>query len=109
MPNMTTQKCKCCKQSFEARTADVKRGWGIYCSKRCKAIVQEKKNGQHSAYLNGRGVSNLHPERLEDVIKNGDYINCLTGKICDPFDEDEVKYDDDIHPFSPDGHGQWND
>jgi hypothetical protein len=87
MPSMTSQKCKCCKQSFQARTADVKRGWGLYCSKRCKAIMQEKKNGQHAAYLNGRGVSNLHPERLEDMME----------------------YSDDVHPYSSDGHGQWND
>ncbi len=88
MAKMVGQKCKCCKAFFEARVADVKRGWGLYCSKRCKAIVQERKNGQHSAYLNGRGVSNLHPERLKD------------------YDMDDNLFDD-THPFSSDGLGQW--
>jgi len=66
MTAMTKVTCKCCKNVFAARTADVARGWGKFCSKSCKAKVQEKRNGQHAAYLNGRGVSNLHPERLDD-------------------------------------------
>ncbi len=49
--------------------------------------MQERKNGQHRAYLQGRGVSNLHPERLK-----------------------HRQYDVDLdHPFSPDGLGQWLD
>jgi hypothetical protein len=99
---MVQQKCKCCKTSFEARAADVKRGWGIYCSKRCKAIVQERKNGQHAAYLNGRGVSNLHPERM------GDYNTC--GRWFDDSDPHNPEWrdsDDDTHPFSSEALGQW--
>lgn len=88
---MVQQKCKCCKSSFEARLADVKRGWGIYCSKRCKAIVQERKNGQHTAYRQGRGVSNLHPERLKQYDTRTEY----------------EKYLDEIHPFSSEALGQW--
>lgn len=83
MPTMVDRKCKCCKESFQARQADVNRGWGLYCSKRCKAIIQERKNGQHAAYLNGQGVSNLHPERLVD-------------------------YADEDFDWG-DGHGQWQD
>lgn len=51
MASMQTVKCKRCKQSFEARTADVKRGWGKFCSKSCKAIKQEQRTGQMSNYL----------------------------------------------------------
>jgi hypothetical protein len=91
MAKMIEQKCKCCKTVFEARAVDVNRGWGLYCSKRCKAIVQERKNGQHSAYLNGRGVSNLHPERLKDYDTRFDY----------------EKHLDDTHPFSSEALGQW--
>jgi len=42
MPHMTTVKCrnKKCGKEFEARTADVKRGWGKFCSKSCKAKKQ---------------------------------------------------------------------
>ena len=31
-----------------ARTADVKRGWGRFCSKSCKASVQESCTGQYA-------------------------------------------------------------
>ena len=99
---MVDKKCKCCKKAMQVRQADVNRGWGLYCSKSCKAKVQEKKNGQHAAYLHGRGVSNLHPERLSD------YNDCaLPFDPHEPFDDYVI--DNDDHPHSPDGHGQWND
>ena len=40
MPSMTAVKCATCKTEFQARTADVKRGWGKFCSKSCKAKKQ---------------------------------------------------------------------
>lgn len=47
MPTMVKRKCKCCKAEFEARAVDVARGWGLFCSKRCKAVKQEAQTGQH--------------------------------------------------------------
>lgn len=41
MASMTTVKCKSCKTEFQARTADVARGWGKFCSKSCKATKQK--------------------------------------------------------------------
>jgi hypothetical protein len=29
--------CKTCKKQFQARQADVNRGWALYCTKSCKA------------------------------------------------------------------------
>ena len=87
MTSTIEKNCKCCKRTITVRLADHKRGWGNFCSKSCKAKVQEKKNGQHKAYLNGRGVSNLHPERLTDYNRE-DYF-------------------DDTHPFSSEALGQW--
>lgn len=43
MTHMTTVKCQCCKKPFEARTADVNRGWGKFCSKSCKATKQYRR------------------------------------------------------------------
>lgn len=100
MTTMVDRKCKCCSVDMRVRLADVKRGWGLYCSKRCKAVVQERKNGQHRAYLQGRGVSNLHPERLKDyAIDNSDPY----------FESPLLRNDDDTHPFSSDALGQWTD
>lgn len=45
------KKCDNCKKVFYPRLADVKRGWGKFCSKRCKAIKQEKNTGQYSRLL----------------------------------------------------------
>ena len=89
MPSMIDKKCKHCKSDIKVRLADHNRGWGNFCNKSCKAKYQEKRNGQYAAYMNGRGVSNLHPERLKD------------------YDYDYDDYVDDIHPFSSEALGQW--
>lgn len=90
MTAMIYKQCEWCNGNMAVRKADVDRGWGKFCSKSCKAKKQEKKNGQHAAYLSGRGVSNLHPERLKE------------------YDTDN-KWFDDAHPFSSEGLGQWED
>ncbi|MDE1179458.1 hypothetical protein [Paraburkholderia sp.] len=59
-PKMVDRKCKWCRKPFQARAVDVKRGWGLFCSKSCKAMKQEKrthqfKNLQHeSSFPDGR-------------------------------------------------------
>lgn len=45
MTSMTTVKCANCKTEFEARTADINRGWGKFCSKVCKAKKQTATTG----------------------------------------------------------------
>lgn len=88
MAKMIEKKCKNCKTVFSARAADHNRGWALFCSKSCKAKHQERRNGQHAAYLNGRGVSNLHPERLKDYMTDEEYYNST------------------LHPFDPEALGQ---
>ena len=44
MTSMTDVKC-ICGTVFQARTADVNRGWGKFCSKSCKAHKQAKDTG----------------------------------------------------------------
>jgi len=58
MPSMTERKCKnkSCGKAFNARTADVARGWAKFCSKSCKAVQQERRTGQYGNYLHS-GVS----------------------------------------------------
>ncbi len=43
-------KNKQCGLKFKAKSADVKRGWGLYCSKSCKAVHQENRTGQYARY-----------------------------------------------------------
>lgn len=47
-------RCEGCGQPFTARVADRARGWGRYCSKRCKAIEQEKRTGQYARMVQVR-------------------------------------------------------
>lgn len=99
MPAMIDKKCKHCKSDITVRLADHNRGWGNFCNKSCKAKYQEKRNGQYAAYQNGRGVSNLHPERLKDYRMDESDPHYITPML----DED------DTHPFSSEGLGQWID
>jgi hypothetical protein len=50
--SMVDRKCRC-GVTFQARSADVKRGWGRFCSKRCKAIEQEGRTGQNARHRQG--------------------------------------------------------
>lgn len=43
----TTRRCMNCTKPFTPRVADVKRGWGKFCSKSCKASWQSKTQGLH--------------------------------------------------------------
>lgn len=43
---MVARKCLWCKKPFTARKVDVKRGWGNYCCKSCKAIYQKVHGGR---------------------------------------------------------------
>lgn len=52
MAAMVDRTCKCgCGAKFQARAADVARGWGKFASKSCKARQQERRTGQHAAHL----------------------------------------------------------
>jgi hypothetical protein len=37
---------KSCGSTMRVRTADVKRGWGRFCSKSCKAQAQSRRQGR---------------------------------------------------------------
>lgn len=69
------------------RTADVKRGWGKYFSKSCKANAQERKTGQCTAYFRrqrnyrGSGVDKETYQRYQqehggvpEFDRNGNYV-----------------------------------
>jgi hypothetical protein len=50
MAAMVERVCKCCGVRFQARRADVKRGWALFCSKSCKANYQESRTGQFAQF-----------------------------------------------------------
>lgn len=61
---MTEITCKCgCERKRMVRTADVKRGWGKFFSKSCKARFQERRTGQHNSYLQSKkSINNCENE-----------------------------------------------
>jgi hypothetical protein len=65
-PKMVERKCKWCRKPFQARAADVKRGWGLFCSKSCKAKKQEKRTGQYNKLLSQPGSVERFPSEMSD-------------------------------------------
>lgn len=73
---MVARICKRCGDPFQAREADVARGWGKFCSKSCKAIKQEQRTGQCAAHfarvrgdLNGAGDGLCFPSMAEGDVQ----------------------------------------
>jgi len=52
---MPVVNCKWCGKPKKVRSADIKRGWGKFCSKKCKAMEQEKRTHQNKNYHTGKG------------------------------------------------------
>jgi endogenous inhibitor of DNA gyrase (YacG/DUF329 family) len=50
MARMVSIKCAHCGKDRDVRAADVARGWGKFCDKRCKAKAQEARTGQYAAF-----------------------------------------------------------
>lgn len=64
---------KSCRVSFKAKAADVKRGWGRFCSKRCKAHRQAQTHGFNSrssfrATHDGREYDTVDNEHLGNGV-----------------------------------------
>ncbi len=49
--------CACgCGRKKDVRLSDIRRGWGKFFSKSCKARHQEKRTGQYAKYKSNRTV-----------------------------------------------------
>ena len=68
MENMTKIICKCgCGRTKLVRTADIKRGWGLFFSKSCKAKYQYKKDYPQRKSI-GRDLVKLTHDDLADCL-----------------------------------------
>ena len=55
--------CKCgCGRKKLVRVADIKRGWGLYYSKSCKAIHQERTNPRQRADYDNDSFEHIFSE-----------------------------------------------
>jgi hypothetical protein len=68
--------CKNCKTEFLARIVDIKRGWGKFCSKSCKAIKQEARTGQMRNYL----INSSYEKEYHPLYGYGEDESC--GELC---------------------------
>lgn len=66
MATMVSKTCPVCRDEFKARLSDVKRGWGKFCSKSCKAKEQEKRTGQYKNYLRGNTPTRQRLKRIRE-------------------------------------------
>ena len=59
MPATVERECKNrkCRKRYIARVADVKRGWGLHCSKSCAATTTNKRTGNFSKFINRRNAA----------------------------------------------------
>lgn len=74
MAKMIEITCACgCGRKKQVRMSDVKRGWGKYYSKSCKARVQEKRTNQYRSYLyfNNNSYDDLYPDEYGHPLESG--------------------------------------
>ena len=96
MASMTKVICKNCGKEFEARTADVKRGWGKFHNKSCKAKYQERNTGQYKE-LEKKQKEGLVEKQYNDLLgqlnrRYDPYIDIANEDHFDP-DEDDDNFD----------------
>lgn len=100
--------CACgCGRKKMVKTADIKRGWGKFFDKSCKARHQTRTKGARPsgkrtfqtlkrAYEEGR----ISEEYYADIVTS-DYPEHATSR------DYYVAAENDVHPFSSEGLGQW--
>lgn len=91
MAKMKLITCSCgCGRQKKVRLSDIKRGWGKYYSKSCKARAQERKTGQYRAYRQGIGVSHAAKLRGESenaaLYKYAQKVRTIDGVIVNDCD-----------------------
>lgn len=97
--------CRRCNCTFQARQADVNRGWALYCSKSCKAIYTKgnRTKKKKSNYKSHDGKSPMMHKLCwcGDNAVNGLHATTGIEWLC------ESHIHDSDHPFSSDALGQW--
>lgn len=72
-PVMVTKPCDNCSTLHTVRVVDVKRGWGRFCSKSCKAQHQTAKGGR-KAQLQVKSKKQKETVKHEDSFAEYDAI-----------------------------------
>lgn len=78
------------RKVFQARAVDVKRGWGKFCCKSCKAIEQEGRTHQYANYCERRVTAIF--DRKNRVLDEHEFFANFSNEDDGDFD---WAYDDD--------------
>ena len=77
---MIERKCNVCGNTYKVDNRNLKRGWGLCCSKSCAAIKREREKENHTegvAHLADMSVPNA--ELIQAIINGLDYVDCTIG------------------------------
>ena len=97
-PAMMEKNCACCGKAIQVRVADHKRGWGNFCSKRCKAVKQEGRTDRYAAYCAGQDRRNERAAFDQGCEPSWDDLN-------DPEHAPECRPANSAEELSLGGHG----
>lgn len=112
---MMIKNCKYCNETMNVKKADHDRGWGIFCSKSCKAKWQTSKTGIAGPHYKAEGktvnqmkngnyakskFSGRHstPKNGTGIFRNGHRVTCDT---CGQWATNGVKSIMSDHPIDP--------
>ena len=91
------RKCDHCSNEYTARKADVKRGWGLCCTKSCAAKKREESKPSY----------NIDTVRRNNIRRaNWNSPDNPRSDSFRPTLSDEEYYNKETHPFSSEGLGQ---
>ena len=65
------RKCNCCGKEYEADTRNLKRGWGLCCSKRCAAKQRERNKPGYNP--NRVALNNIRREHWVDNYESREH------------------------------------
>ncbi len=71
-----------CGNKFNARRAAIRRGWAKFCSKSCKAVVQEARTGQYAKMIFGKP-----PETRKERADLLELIEIKMSRGGEPWDD----------------------
>lgn len=104
---LTEKICLCCGRTFMARKADIKKGWGDFCSRSCKNTGKFNpyyKGGQLSNYEYKLRAMKKNPERflamqmVQTAVRNGTLVRGRC-EVCN-LDKVEAHHDDYSKPLA---------
>lgn len=80
------RKCLICNSEFDAKPADVRRGWGKYCNKSCAATANNRKTGNYQRYLTRVA------RKADNLDESSEFTNAHQFSNEDYFDSKESSH-----------------